>query len=283
MSRAETVCPSSLRMPYAHTSASTKAHTPMNMSMKTLTVVVVISIQPSCQATPPAAALARTSASVMAPLAIAAPSVLTASPIHAPATSGWCARKACAAKGRTTSSTTAKSTTSDETMTATTGQEVADREPRRERDDVARLAGQRERPPDAEPPALVRCGGDVGVVAREPAEPARPQDHAEAGGEALRVEAEARRAGRHDGEEEEIGEGEARDTGERGVRFRDRCQRLRGGEPHLRRHAPAEELGAGQGEERERKHQEADPEGPPVVGRLHDRIPRRRRVDAGGL
>src|SRR5881398_3966783 len=70
---------------------------------------------------PAAAALARRRASVMAPLATAAPSVLTASPIHAPATSGWCTRKASAAKGRTTSSTTAKSTTSDDTMIATTG------------------------------------------------------------------------------------------------------------------------------------------------------------------
>src|SRR5439155_9478982 len=70
------------------------------------------------------------------------------------------------------------------------GEEVADREPGRERDDEARLTGQRERPPDAEPRALVRCGSDVGVVAREPAEPARPEDHAEAGGEALRVEAD---------------------------------------------------------------------------------------------
>src|SRR5437879_13085110 len=70
---------------------------------------------------PAAAALARRRASVMAPLATAAPSVLTASPIHAPATSGWCTRKASAAKGRTLSSTTANSTTSDETVMAPTG------------------------------------------------------------------------------------------------------------------------------------------------------------------
>src|SRR5207244_11766420 len=68
------------------------------------------------------------------------------------------------------------------------GEEVADREPGRERDDEARLARQRERPPDAEPRAFVRCSGDVGVVTREPAEVARPEDHAEARREALRVE-----------------------------------------------------------------------------------------------
>src|SRR5438046_1301877 len=72
------------------------------------------------------------------------------------------------------------------------GEEVADREPGGERDDEARLARQRERPPDAEAGTLVGRGGDVGVVAREPAEIARPEDHAEAGREAPRVEPEGR-------------------------------------------------------------------------------------------
>ena len=57
----------------------------------------------------------------MPPLASAAPSVFTASPIHAPATIGSCERNACAANGRTRSSTTAKITTSDATMIGTTG------------------------------------------------------------------------------------------------------------------------------------------------------------------
>src|SRR5271169_4874290 len=59
--------------------------------------------------------------SVMPPAATAAPSVLTASPIQAPATSGSCARNACATNGRISTSTTAKITTSEDTSTGTTG------------------------------------------------------------------------------------------------------------------------------------------------------------------
>src|SRR3977135_4471193 len=57
----------------------------------------------------------------MAPLATAAPSVFTASPIHAPATMGSCERNAFAANGRISSSTTAKITTSEATMIGTMG------------------------------------------------------------------------------------------------------------------------------------------------------------------
>ena len=57
----------------------------------------------------------------MTPLATAAPSVFTASPIHAPATMGSRFRKCCAANGRKINSTTAKITTSEETMMGTTG------------------------------------------------------------------------------------------------------------------------------------------------------------------
>ena len=90
--------------------------------MNTLTVVAVIRIHPSLYWTPEAArARERIRASVIAPLATAAPSVLTASPIQAPATMGsWC-RNAWAAKGRRINSNTAKMTTSDETITGTTG------------------------------------------------------------------------------------------------------------------------------------------------------------------
>src|SRR5882672_11630341 len=77
-----------------------KAQMPMKMSMKILTVAVVPSIQPFAYLTPSAALLARISDSAIAPLATAAPSVFTASPIHAPATMGSCARKAFAANGR---------------------------------------------------------------------------------------------------------------------------------------------------------------------------------------
>src|SRR5262249_50854307 len=70
---------------------------------------------------PSAAALAMSSDSVTAPLASAAPSVLTARPIHAAATIGSCAKKACAANGRMTSSTTANTTTSELTMIGTIG------------------------------------------------------------------------------------------------------------------------------------------------------------------
>src|ERR1700690_352472 len=61
------------------------------------------------------------SASVMAPEATSPPSVLTARPIHAQATSGSFQRNVWAAKGRMTISTTAKITTRDETMIGTTG------------------------------------------------------------------------------------------------------------------------------------------------------------------
>src|ERR1700739_2119638 len=70
---------------------------------------------------PSAAALATISASAIAPLATAAPSVLTDSPSHAPATRGSCDRKACAANGRIKTSTTAKITTSDDTRMGTAG------------------------------------------------------------------------------------------------------------------------------------------------------------------
>ena len=70
--------------------ARMNAHTPMKTSMNTFTVVVVPTmIHPAWYFTPcTASALARISESVMAPLATAAPSVFTASPIHAPATIG---------------------------------------------------------------------------------------------------------------------------------------------------------------------------------------------------
>ena len=58
---------------------------------------------------------------MMPPPATAAPSVLTARPIQAAATSGSCERNACARKGRIKSSTTAKITTSEETSTGMAG------------------------------------------------------------------------------------------------------------------------------------------------------------------
>ena len=58
---------------------------------------------------------------MIAPLATAAPSVLTARPIQAAATSGSFQRNSRAASGRITSSTTEKMTTSEETMIGTTG------------------------------------------------------------------------------------------------------------------------------------------------------------------
>src|SRR6476646_8009940 len=67
------------------------------------------------------ALLARISDSVIAPLATAAPSVFTDSPIHAPATSGSCASSQAARKLMNVRATTAKITTSEETITATTG------------------------------------------------------------------------------------------------------------------------------------------------------------------
>ena len=66
-------------------------------------------------------AAAMYSDSVIAPLATAAPSVLTAKPIHAAATIGSVGMIACATNGRMMSSTTAKTTTSEETMTGTMG------------------------------------------------------------------------------------------------------------------------------------------------------------------
>ncbi len=57
----------------------------------------------------------------MPPAATAAPSVLMARPIQAPATSGSSARKVWATQGRISTSTTAKITTREETSTGTTG------------------------------------------------------------------------------------------------------------------------------------------------------------------
>ena len=59
--------------------------------------------------------------SVMPPPATAAPSVLIASPIQAPATKGSCHRKVWARNGRIRTSTTAKTTTSDDTRIGTAG------------------------------------------------------------------------------------------------------------------------------------------------------------------
>src|SRR5579864_5049674 len=70
---------------------------------------------------PSAAALAVISASAIAPLATAAPSVLTDRPSQAPATSGSCDRKAWEANGRISTSTTAKITTSEDTRMGTEG------------------------------------------------------------------------------------------------------------------------------------------------------------------
>src|SRR5665647_2974639 len=66
-------------------------------------------------------AWARIRASVMAPLAMAPPSDLTASPIQAPATRGSVQRKYLASKGRITISTATKITTREETMIGTMG------------------------------------------------------------------------------------------------------------------------------------------------------------------
>src|SRR5579871_3894759 len=57
----------------------------------------------------------------MVPLATAAPSVLTASPIQAPATMGSAERNVRAANVRNNNATTEKTTTSEDTMTGTMG------------------------------------------------------------------------------------------------------------------------------------------------------------------
>src|SRR5205814_5810850 len=145
-------------------------------------------------------------------------------------------------------------------------QEVADHEAGDERDDEAGLAGERQRPRDAEACALVGRRRDVGVVAREPAEPARPEDGAEARDEAADVEPEGGGAEAHGREEEEVGEGEAHEPGERGVRLRDGGDGLRGHDPDLRCRGPPEDVDAGQYRQRQRDQPEADPEGPPVLG-----------------
>src|SRR5262245_33687982 len=86
----------------------------MNTSINTLTVAVVICIQTASDGS-------LYKPLVISPLAIAAPSVLTASPIQAAATIGSLGKIACANTGRISSSTTAKMTTREETMIGTTG------------------------------------------------------------------------------------------------------------------------------------------------------------------
>lgn len=61
----------------------------MNTSMKILTVVVTMMIQPGSQLIPASAALARISDSAMAPEAMAPPSDLTARPIQPPGDHGF--------------------------------------------------------------------------------------------------------------------------------------------------------------------------------------------------
>ena len=94
----------------------------MNMSMKTLTVVVTITIQPGSYCTPVRpATLVRIRASVMAPEVMAPPSDFTARPIQPPATMGSVCRKAEATKGRISISMQVNTTTREETMIGTTG------------------------------------------------------------------------------------------------------------------------------------------------------------------
>ena len=89
--------------------------------MKILTVVVTITIQPGSHLVPRPAILERISDSVMAPLAMAPPSDLTARPIQPPATMGSVYRKCWAMKGRISISMQVNTTTSEETMMGTTG------------------------------------------------------------------------------------------------------------------------------------------------------------------
>src|SRR5580692_2692360 len=60
----------------------------------------------------------------MPPAATAAPSVFTARPIQAPATSGSWESQVCATNGRISTSTTANTTTSDDTSAGTTGRDL---------------------------------------------------------------------------------------------------------------------------------------------------------------
>src|SRR5699024_10207360 len=92
-------------------------------SMKILTVVVTMMIQPGSQLIPDSAALARISDSAMAPEAMAPPSDLTARPIQPPATMGSPVRKCWAMKGRISISMQVQTTTSEDTMIGTTGRE----------------------------------------------------------------------------------------------------------------------------------------------------------------
>src|SRR5215831_12962063 len=94
----------------------------------------------------------------MPPPATAAPSVLTASPIQAPATSGSRQRKVCARNGRINTSITAKTTTSEDTSTGTTGRaRMAHAGGDRSRHAADRDARcQRRRPFAAEPEPLAR-------------------------------------------------------------------------------------------------------------------------------
>ncbi len=108
-------------MCFAQIYASINAQIPIKTSIKTLTFVAVLSIQSFWKNRLFSLAFANTRASAIAPLAVAAPSVLTASPIQAPATSGSFQRNCCAKNGRIKSSTTAKMTTSEDTIIGTTG------------------------------------------------------------------------------------------------------------------------------------------------------------------
>src|ERR1700747_2659284 len=89
----------------------------------------------------------------MPPAATAAPSVLTASPIQAAATSGSPDKKGCAKNGRTSTSTTAKISTSDDTSPGTTGRArmappvaIAADTPQIEMPDASGAAHSRENP-----------------------------------------------------------------------------------------------------------------------------------------
>ena len=91
--------------------------------------------------------------SVMPPAATAAPSVLTARPSQAAATSGSCERKVWATKGRISTSMTAKITTSEDTSTATCGRarmappvEIAAATPQIEMPEASGAAHSREKP-----------------------------------------------------------------------------------------------------------------------------------------
>jgi hypothetical protein len=145
-------------------------------------------------------------------------------------------------------------------------EKIGDDEAGEERDDVAALICEPERPVDTEALQVRRRdGGEMGVVADDPARMGDPEHGREGNRKAAHIGAERRSAGREHGQQREIGHDEGAGAAEIGIGLGERRKRKGGIGPHRGRHHPAEEVDAPKGEEGQRENHETDRKREPIL------------------